>query len=232
MAADDRAALLREASLFASIPDAELEALATRMRRRSYRRGEVIMHRGDPAGAMHVLISGYVKIALPPTQGEETETVLALLGAGACFGEIAALDGGPRSATITALQPCETYALLREDLLDFVRQHPAFALALLTTLARRLRMTNDWLEDAYVQDLDTRLARRLLDLADAHGRQTPHGIEVAFPLTQADLAGMLGATRVRVNKLLNAYQRARLLRLGKGAFTLLQPDALRERAGR
>ncbi len=232
MAADDLVALLREISLFAAIPEPELSALAPHLRKRSYRRGEVIMHRGDPAGAMHLLVSGHVKIALPPTGGEEAETVLALLGAGACFGEIAALDGGPRSATITALRPCVTYALLREDLLDFMRAHPEFALALLTTLARRLRMANDWLEDAFVQDLDTRLARRLLDLADQHGRETPEGIEVTFPLTQADLAGMLGATRVRVNKLLSAYQRAHLLRLGKGAFTLLQPDALRERAGR
>jgi CRP/FNR family transcriptional regulator/CRP/FNR family cyclic AMP-dependent transcriptional regulator len=231
MAVEDPVALLREVSLFAAIPESELTSLAARLRKRSYRRGDVIMHRGDPAGAMHLLVSGHVKIALP-ADGEESETVLALLGAGACFGEIAALDGGPRSATVTALEPCATYALLREDLLDFVRGHPDFALALLTTLAGRLRMTNDWLEDAFVQDLDTRLARRLLDLADAHGRETPHGIEVTFPLTQADLAGMLGATRVRVNKLLSAYQSAHLLRLGKGAFTLLQPDALRERAGR
>lgn len=188
------------------------------------------MHRGDPAGALHVLKSGRVKITLPSSEGDET--VLALLGAGACFGEIAALDGGPRSATVTAVEPTETLSLVREDLLSFARESSEFALALITTLAKKLRRTDEWLEDAYFQDLDTRMARRLLDLAEDHGRTTTDGIEVQFPLTQSDLAGMLGATRVSVNRLLGQYQDASLLRLGKGSFTILNLNELRERAGR
>ena len=103
---------------------------------------------------------------------------------------------------------------------------------MITTLATRLRRADEWLEDAYFADLDTRLARRLLDLALDHGRQTSDGVEVAFPLTQSDLAGMLGATRVSVNRLLGAYQDARIIRLSRGSFTILRLDTLRERAGR
>jgi CRP-like cAMP-binding protein len=230
MAGDDLVTVLGAVPLFAAMGPEELTPLASRLRRRTFRRNEVIVHRGDPAGAIHVIRSGRVKVTLPSEEGDET--VLALYGPGACFGEIAALDGGPRSATVTAVEATETLALLREDLLAFARENPDFALALITTLAARLRRTDEWLEDAYFQDLDTRMARRLLDVAEDHGRQTSEGIEVAFPLTQSDLAGMLGATRVSVNRLLGVYQDAQLIRLGRGAFTILKPDELRERAGR
>jgi CRP-like cAMP-binding protein len=229
---EDAGALLATVPLFAGVPARDLADLATRLRRRSFRRGEVILHRGDPAGAMHVIRSGRIKITLPTETGEET--LLALLGPNACFGEIAALDGGPRSATVTAVEPTETLVLPREDLLAFARDHPDFAVTLITTLAARLRRADEWLEDAYFQDLDTRLARRLLELAEEHGRPTADGagIEVTVPLTQSDLAGMLGATRVSVNRLLGAYQDARLIRLNRGSYTILRPDAFRQRAGR
>lgn len=228
--AEDAGAVLGEVPLFAGVPPRELADLATRMRRRTFRRGEVIMHRGDPAGALHLIRSGRIKITLPAETGEET--VLALLGADACFGEIAALDGLPRSATITAVEPTETLVLPRDDLLAFAREHPDFAVTLITTLAARLRRADEWLEDAYFQDLDTRLARRLLELAEQHGKETADGIEVTVPLTQSDIAGMLGATRVSVNRLLGTYQDARLLRLNRGSYTILRPDAFRQRAGR
>jgi CRP/FNR family transcriptional regulator, cyclic AMP receptor protein len=230
MTMDDPVALLRSVTLFAAVNEQTLTRLARRLQRRAYRRNEVIMHRGDPAGALHVIRSGRVKVTLPSEDGDET--VLALMTAGDCFGEIAALDGGPRSATVTAVEQTETLALLRDDLLASVRAEPDLALALIETLAARIRRTDAWLEDAYFQDLDTRLARRLVELADEQGRTTPDGIEVAFPLTQSDLAGMLGVTRVSVNRLLGAYQDDHLLRLGRGSFTVLNPDALRRRAGR
>jgi CRP/FNR family transcriptional regulator, cyclic AMP receptor protein len=230
MATDDLVAILSVVPLFTAVTPDQLAPLAGKLRRRTFRRNEVIVHRGDPAGAVHIIRSGRVKITLPSEEGDET--VLALFGAGTCFGEIAALDGGPRSATVTAVEATETMALLREDLLAFARENPDFALALIQTLAARLRRADEWLEDAFFQDLDTRMARRLLEVAEEHGRETKEGIEVAFPLTQSDLAGMLGATRVSVNRLLGVYQDAGLMRLGKGTFTILSPEEMRERAGR
>lgn len=228
--ADDSGPMLASVPLFAAVEPGDLRQLESRMRRRTFRRGEVILHRGDPAGGLHVIRQGRIKITLPSEEGDET--VLAMLGAGACFGEIAALDGGPRSATVTAVEAVETMVLPRDDLLAFAREHGDFAQALIVTLATRLRRADEWLEDAYFQDLETRMARRLVELVDEHGSETPDGIEVVFPLTQSDLAGMLGATRVSVNRVLGQYQDARLLRLNKGSFTVLRPDDLRRRAGR
>ena len=87
----EQVVMLRAVPLFAAVPERELARLGGRLRRRTFKRGEVIMHRGDPAGALHVIRSGRVKITLPSEEGDET--VLALLGKGQCFGEIAALDG-------------------------------------------------------------------------------------------------------------------------------------------
>ena len=156
-------AALARSSLFQAVPRVDLIDMAGRMKPRSYRRGEVIFRRDDPAGALHVIQSGNVKISLDNDEGKET--VLALLGPGVCIGEIAALDGGPRSATVTAVEATETLALLRADLLDVMRTHPDVALALIETLASRLRRTDTRLEDAHFLDLDTRFARLLVDLA-------------------------------------------------------------------
>ncbi|MGH2588659.1 MAG: Crp/Fnr family transcriptional regulator [Dehalococcoidia bacterium] len=227
---DDRTALLHGSTLFSDLPQAQLTALAEQLRRRRFRRGEVLFHRDDPASALYLIQEGAVKIHLSSEDGDET--VLALLGPGSCVGEIAVLDGGPRSATATAVEPVEAYTLLRDDLLAFVRENPDVALGLLTTIAARLRRTNEWLEDAYVLDLDQRLARRLREFAEEYGRPTSEGIEVPFPLTQSELAGMLGATRVTINRQLGILQDAGILRLGKGSFTVIDSEALRRRAGR
>ena len=227
---DDRVELLRGSMLFAELPEKQLTALVGRLRRRAFRRNEVIFHRGDPGGVIHLIRAGSVKIHLPSEEGDET--VLGLLGPGACFGELAALDGEPRSATVTAVEPVETFALMRDDLIASIRETPDLALALLATLAVRMRRTNEWLEDAYYLDLDQRLARRLYDLAVEQGHETAEGVEVPFPLTQTDLAALVGATRVTINRQLGIYQDAGLLRLGRGAFTVTNMDGMRRRAGR
>jgi CRP/FNR family transcriptional regulator, cyclic AMP receptor protein len=227
---DDPIAVLRQVPLFAELPDEELTRLASMLRRRTFRRGEVIFHRGDPAGALHIVSAGRVKVSRPSEDGNET--VLALMGAGACFGELAALDGGLRSATVTAVEQTETRMLLRDDVVNLARSSPDLAMALVRTLADRIRRTDDWLDDAYFADLDTRLANRLLELAEAHGQETADGVVVHFPLTQSDLAGMLGATRARVNRMLGIYQDAGLLRLGSGTFTILDVDGVEDRAAR
>lgn len=226
---NDPNTMLRGVPFLSSVDEATLTRLAQHLRRRTFRRNEVIFHRGDPAGALHIIRSGRVKVTLPSEEGEET--VLALFRSGDVFGDMGALDGGPRSATITAVEPTETLVLLREDLLSCARDFPDLALALLETVIARLRRTDGLLEDAYFLDLDTRLARRLIELSETHGRAVPDGIEVDFPLTQSDIAGMLGVTRVSINRQLAVYQDAGLVRLNRGSFTLLRPDVLRRRAG-
>jgi CRP/FNR family transcriptional regulator, cyclic AMP receptor protein len=225
---DDPAEILRNVPFLAGVGDDVLVRLAGKMRRRSFRRNEVIFHRGDPAGGMHIIRSGRIKVTMQSEEGDET--VLRIFGPGEHFGDMGALDGQPRSATITAIEPTETLVLLREDLLACAREFPDLAMALIEALSARLRETDERLEDAYYHDLDTRLARCLCQLAAEHGRETAEGIEVDVPLTQTDFAGMLGVTRVSINRQFGIYQDEGLLRLNRRSFTILQPAALRRRA--
>lgn len=197
---------------------------------RTYRRGEVIFHRDDPAGALHFIRDGHVKIVLITEAGKET--LLALFSAGDCFGEIAALDGGPRSATAVAVERTETLALLRDDLIAFLREHPDFALEVIALLATRLRRLDARLEDAYFLDLDGRLARCLLDLAEEVGERTHDGVRVRMPLSQTDLAAMLGSTRVSVNRLLGVYQDAGMIAVESDALVIKDIEGVRRRIDR
>ena len=113
-----------------------------------------------------------------------------------------------------------------------MRTHPDVALALIETLATRLRRTDSRLEDAHFLDLDTRFARLLIDLAEQRGETTAAGVEIRVPLTQAELAAMIGATRVSANRLLGVYQDLGLIRLQKKSIVLTNMAALHERTGR
>lgn len=228
--ADERAlTLLGDVPLFVGVRQQTLAFLAARLTQRRFRRGETLVRQHEPAHALHLITAGRVKVTRATEEGDES--VLGLVGLGGCIGEVAVLDESPRSATVTAVEPTETLVLARDDLLAALREDPELALALIATLASRLRRADARLEDAYFSDLGTRLARRLLQIAEEHGHRTGAGLEAPLPLTQAELASMLGAARSRVNGLLGSFQDAGLLRLGKGSFTVLQPDALRHRAG-
>jgi CRP-like cAMP-binding protein len=157
--------------------------------------------------------------------------ILAILRPGDLFGEIAALDGGARSATVTATETTETAALSRTDLLEFVRAHPEFALRLISTLAQRLRRVDERLEDAHFLDLDARLAKVMVDLAEDQGSRLPDG-STRVSLTQSELASMIGATRVSANRLLKTFEGAGLVRRGRSAIIITNLEALRFRAGR
>jgi CRP/FNR family transcriptional regulator/CRP/FNR family cyclic AMP-dependent transcriptional regulator len=214
--------------LFAGYDEAALAELAAAVRTRRFRRGEVIFHRGDPGTTLFIVVSGCVKIAVPTEGGDEA--LLTVMRPGDFFGELSLLDGAPRSATAIALEPVELWTLHRDDLLRPMLAVPGAA-TLLTALARRLRRTDALVEEIGYLDLDARLARALLRLAEEHGVPDEEGVRIDLPLTQTDLAAMIGATRPRVNLLLGAYQDAGLMRLAGRALILRDVPAFRIRAG-
>jgi CRP/FNR family transcriptional regulator, cyclic AMP receptor protein len=217
---------LSRSSVLGGLPRAELEQLAAAMRRRSYRQGEVVFHQGDPGDTLHLVYRGRLKIVLASATGDEA--VLAIVGPGDLFGEMALLDGGPRSATVVALEPVETATLTRGDFLALLRRSPAAVNGLLAALARVIRQTDEDVGDLMFLDLQGRLAKKLLELAEAHGRQA-NGIEIQVPLTQEELAAMIGATRPTVNQLLGFYQnRGAITRSGR-RIVILKPEILRRR---
>ena len=224
----DALTLLAGVGLFEGVPAAELAALAGALRRRRYPRNTVIFMEGDPGTTLFIIESGTVKIGLSTADGKEL--VIALLGRGEFFGDMAILDGEPRSADAIAKTDCQLSLLTRDDFLAFLDGHPKVAANLLANLSRRLRHNTTMLQEAAFLDIPGRVASALLHFAERHGHAGEDGsIVVDSSMTQAELAGSVGATRESVNKWLRYYERQGLIRWGKGAITIIKPEELRGR---
>jgi len=216
--------IFRRSFMLQGLPEAELERLAASLRRRTYQRGEVVCHLGDPGQTLHLVRQGHLKIVVPTETGEEG--VLTVVGPGDLFGEMALLDGGPRSATVVALEPVETATLSRDDFLLLLRRSPAAVEGLLSSLAQAIRRLSDEVTDLMFLDLRGRLVKKLLELAETHGRASDGAIEIQVPLTQEELAGMIGATRPRVNRLLGFFEDRGVIQQRGRRIVVLDPTAL------
>jgi CRP/FNR family cyclic AMP-dependent transcriptional regulator len=217
---------LARVPLFADLTTEELGALATSLRRRRSARGEVLFIEGDPGDSLYIIEEGRVKIALTSPQGKEV--VLTILGPSDFFGDLALLDGEPRSADAIAVEACQLLLLRRQDFLSFIDAHPAAAKKLLAVLSRRLRRNAQLVQDAAFLDIPSRLARLLAGLADQEGQPAGTGVVIGSRLTQTDLAGFIGASRESVNKWLRSFERQGLLRLERGRLVILDVERLRE----
>jgi CRP/FNR family transcriptional regulator, cyclic AMP receptor protein len=215
--------------LLQDVPEEALGQLTRSLRRRTYHRGEVIFHQGDPGDTLHLVRNGRVKVVIPAETGDEV--LLAILGPGDCFGELALLDGEPRSASVVAMESVETLVLGRQEFLTFFRSNPETAERLMMNLARIIRRVNEDVADLAFLDLPGRLAKKLLELADSYGQpmEGGRGIEITVPLTQEELAGMIGATRPSVNKVLGWYEDQGSIERRGRRIAILRPDALRRR---
>src|SRR5829696_4599756 len=154
---------LAKCPLFAHANEATLDSVAGSLRRRRFRRNEVIFHQGDPGDSLHIVGAGAVKIVLPSAEGEEA--IIATLREGDFFGELSLLDGAPRSATATALEPTETLVLPRSIFKELMADDLSLRDALLVGLTRELRRLTSHVEELHFLDLAGRLAMRLNRLA-------------------------------------------------------------------
>lgn len=209
-------------------PSEELAALASGARRRRYARGEALFREGDPGLGLYVIEQGRVKVVLTSPEGKER--IRALLGPGDVLGELAVLEGEAHSGDAVALETCTAIFLRREAVTDFLQQHPESALRLLQLLAGRLHSTDLQLRDLGFQNVRGRLARALLQLGAEQGVRNDDNTVRCPPLTQSDLAHLIGATRESVNKWLRRFERAGLIRRSSGQVVLLDPEGL-EREG-
>jgi CRP-like cAMP-binding protein len=219
---------LRRCALFAHVEEDGLRTIAAQMRRRRFRRNEVIFHQGDIGDSLQVVASGGVKIVLPSTEGEEA--IIASLKPGDFFGELALLDSSPRSTTATAIEPTETLALPRDQFLKLLDDDPHLVRALLHALAEELRRLTGHVEELHFLDLAGRLSMRLVRLARDQNPQAVGRAELDWPFTQSDLAAMIGGTRQSVNKLLSGLVDDGLITIERDTLVIIDIDQL-ERTG-
>ncbi len=227
METENGAVYLKQVPLFADLADEDLRELIAVAKRRIFRNGEVIFHREDPGQVLYVIKEGKVKISLISPEGQEIS--LVVFGKGECFGEFAILDGLPRSADAVALERVECYTLQRSDFHKAIMKNPKIAIQVLEVLSKRLRTTDQMIEDLIFLDVYGRVAKKLLELADTHGSKVGNGIRIDVRLTQQELASMVGASRESVNKVMGYFTDKDFISTDKHRITLHRIVELKRR---
>jgi len=217
----DRLSPLRNHPLFREFPATVIEHFGTYMTRRSVRRGATIFAKGDPGTGLMAVLWGSVKISVPTADGREA--VLNIINSGEIFGEIALLDGRPRTADAVAVDDCELMVIDRRDFIPFLREQPDIALKFIEILCARLRHTSEQVEDLMFLSFPGRLAKTLLQLIGGPEAPVTHR---NVRVTQRELAGMVGATRGSIQRQLHVWQRRKWIRLDRNVVVVLAPSAL------
>ena len=221
----DRTDFLKHLPLFVSVSDAELSALAKDFTARRFQQGEAIFFQGDPGQALYLIESGRVRIYVQDDNGQETSVIF--YSAGDIFGELAALDGLPRSASAIAADETVVHVLTRERLRAHLQASPQLAYNFMQALVVRVRYSTLQVGSLTLHDVPGRLARKLLELAQGYGRVTSDGVKIDMTLTQSDLASLIGATRESTNKALGNFKRSGIIRMEQTQITIVDPEALR-----
>ncbi len=211
--------------LLADLPADDIRQLLAIARRRTFEKGEVVFHRDDPADSLHLIVRGRFAARLQMQLGDSV--LLEVLRPGQSFGELALLlPGSRRSATVSALEDGETRSVFRDDFAVLQRDHPGVKDVLLRLLAEQLRRASDRIVEAHYMDADTRVRRRLVELAAGYA---PGDGEAVVPLTQEDIAAMAGTSRATVNRVLKDEAKRGVVTLGRGRVTILDAEDLQRR---
>jgi CRP-like cAMP-binding protein len=221
--AADKLALLRNHSLFGQLPPAVIEHLGSYIKRRTLPRGAAIFSKGDPGSGLMGVLAGSVKISVPSADGRDI--VLNIIHEGEIFGEIALLDGHPRTADASAMTDCELMVIERRDFIPFLRGQPDLTMQIIETLCARLRRTSEQVQDVTFLNLPTQLAKALLRLvAEAEGPASTSKVTI----TQREISQIIGRSRESTNKQLRVWVKQGWIRLERGAVTVLRRDKLAE----
>jgi len=195
---------------------------------RRYRRGDVLFHEGDDAGAVLVLLDGHVKAVIT---SDGREVILGFPGPGELLGEVSAVDGRPRSGTVRAVDDVEALVVPGSAFRTYLEARPRIALVLLRSIAGRLREADRRRVDYAVNDVVVRVAGRLVELCDRFGAEGADGIDIGLAITQDELAAWAGASREAVAKAMALLRTLGWVQTERRRIVVLDLPALRRYAG-
>jgi CRP/FNR family transcriptional regulator, cyclic AMP receptor protein len=221
----DKVWLFRNHPVFGQLTPDQIERLCDHAQTRRVSRGTTIFKKGDPGNSLFAIALGTVKIDVPSAGGKDV--VFGLLQEGEIVGEIALLDGQPRTADATAMTDCLLIVIDRRDFVPFLTARPEIGLKLIEVLCRRLRQTNQQIEDVMFLDFPARLAKTLLRLSQ-QAKPSADGRKVA--MTQSEIGGIVGLSRESTNRFLRAWAERGWVELRHGGIVVRAPDALAELA--
>jgi CRP-like cAMP-binding protein len=211
-----------------ALTETEAQDLRSVGRERAYGANVTLFHQGDEAGPVVVLLTGRAKIVSLSSAGREV--IVAVRGPGDLLGELSAIDGESRSATVTTLEPVEALLVPGSAFAAFLERCPRVALVILRMVAGRLRYADAQQADFATHDVVGRVAHRLVELSERFGATTEGRIEIELPLSQEELAAWTGASREAVSKALQLLRSLRIVETGRRRVTVLDLEALRRRA--
>lgn len=215
----ERVAFLRSLPLFAGLTGEELRFLAAEARATEYGAGTTIFHAGDPGHTCHIITKGKVRVYVIGEDGRELS--VSIFGPGEIVGEMALFEDLPRSASVETIEPTATLELHQNVLLHGLEHSPTLARSLLRALSARLRHMTEEAEGLASLTVSDRLIARLRRLAEWSGRPVPDGIRITLPMTQQELAALVGTSRESVNRALATLRRQGKVRLDNGWIVLL-----------
>jgi CRP/FNR family transcriptional regulator, cyclic AMP receptor protein len=213
---------LARTDFFADASPAALRRIAASGHEVHLVRGDVLFNEGDPPESLYLVLRGRIAIALA-NPIDRRESVVALMETNDLFGEMGMLDDGPRSAMARALEPTTVLAIPYGPVLELFDEQPKLLWNVTRLLAQRIRVTDEALADSVFLDVTGRTAKRLLELANGTD-------EFTLPVTQEELAGMVGASRERVNKAIASFIRLGWLEQHDRTYRITQRERLELRS--
>jgi CRP/FNR family transcriptional regulator, cyclic AMP receptor protein len=224
LADSHKEAVLASHPLLRHLKPEDLRRLAVAAQIVRHPRNATLFQKGDPGNSMMAVVTGRVKICTYSADGKEL--VLNIIDRGGLFGEIAVLDGQPRSGDAVAIEDTELLVLERARLMPFLTANPEIPTRLIAVLCQRLRQTSEALEDALLRDAPSRVARGLLRLAGTFGKQEAAGLRLDIKLSQQQIGNLIGISRESINKHIVDWTRARYLEVNNGFITIRDKAAL------
>ena len=215
---------LARVPLFERLSGGELEKLEKLTSRKRFPSQTAIFFQDDPSDSLYVVLSGAAKVFRTSEDGRDR--IMTTLRAGDAFGELAMIEGQPRSATVQTLEDTELLCLFRRDFQRFAGEHPDVLYKLLQSMCERVRRIDEHILDLSFKDVPYRLLRLLSQLLSRHGESGPDGWRLAMPLSLRDLASMVGANEETVGRLLDRYEREGLVRRQGESWVIPDQGAL------
>jgi CRP-like cAMP-binding protein len=213
----------------ALLDPADRAALTERARTRRWPAGASLFLEGELSSSVLVVVSGRVKVFSLTEHGEEI--LLAVRGPGALLGELGAVDGLPRNASVAALEPVVALVVATPVFIDYLSSRGTAAMVLIQLITQRLRDADRKRVEFAAYDTAARVARRLVELAERFGEPDGQGVRIGVALSQDELAGWVGASREAVAKALRVLRDRGFVTTGRRTMTVLDLDGLRRRAG-
>jgi CRP/FNR family cyclic AMP-dependent transcriptional regulator len=226
---ESRRRVLLSSPLFDVLPRETLDEILRQATERSVRRGQTVFQKGDEGSYMVAVLSGRIRISATSLEGREV--TLNMIDAGEVFGDMALLDGKPRSADAIALENSNLMMVERRHFLPHLASSNKLALRVIDVLCERLRETSETLGNLAMLDLAGRLARRLLNLAAQYGTLTGGRTLLEIRLSHTDLGRFVGCSRETVNKQMRAWEEDGIVARESGCIAICKPAALRRIAG-